>query len=76
LSELEYGKKRFHRAVSLTLLVLACVILGVELARAGGLYPRIALASTLTLFCGIIQHLSAKLSQGSQRSQSSQNADL
>jgi heme A synthase len=76
LSELEYGMKRFHRAVSLTLLVLACVILVVELARAGELYPRIALASTLTLFCVIIQQLSAKLSQGSQRSQSSQNADL
>jgi hypothetical protein len=61
LSELEHGMKRFHRAVSLTLLVLASVIIVVELFRAGGLYPRIALASTLTLFCVVIQHLSAKL---------------
>jgi hypothetical protein len=68
LSELEYGMKRFHRAVSLTLLVLASLILVVELLRTSGLYPRIVLASTLTLFCVLIQHLSAKLSQNVQRS--------
>jgi hypothetical protein len=76
LSGLEYGMKRFHRAVSLTLLVLASVILAVELVRTGGLYPRIVLAATLTLFCLIIQHLSAKLSPSSQCSQSSQNASI
>jgi heme A synthase len=76
LSELEHGMKRFHRVVSLTLLVLASLILVVELFRTGSVYPRIALASTLTLFCGVIQHLSAKLFQDSQRSQSSQNADV
>ena len=43
--------KRFHCAVSLTLLALASLILFVELFRTGGLYPRIVLASTLTLFC-------------------------
>ena len=48
-------------AVSLTLLVLASLILVVELLRTGGLYPRIVLASTLTLFCTIIQHLSSEV---------------
>ena len=76
LSGLEYGMKRFHRAVSLTLLVLASVILAVELVRTGGLYPRIVLAATLTLFCLMIQHLSAKLSQSTQDSQSSPNAGM
>ena len=76
LSGLEYGMKRFHRAVSLTLLVLASVILAVELVRTGGLYPRIVLAATLTLFCLLIQHLSAKLSLSIQDSQSSRNASM
>jgi len=67
LSELEHGIARFHRAVSLTLLVLASLILAVELVRTGGLYPKIALGATLTLFCTLIQHLSAKLSESVQR---------
>jgi hypothetical protein len=62
LSELEYGMTRFRRGVSLTLLVLASLILVVELLRTGGDYPRLVLAATLTLFCLLIQHLSAKLS--------------
>src|SRR5262249_44247755 len=70
LSELEHGMARFHRAVSLTLLVLASVILVVELVRTGGLYARIALGATLSLFCTLIQHLSAKLSGSVQRTQS------
>jgi heme A synthase len=76
LSGLEHGMKRFHRALSLTLLVLASVILVVELVRTRDLYPRIVLAATLTLFCLLIQHLSAKLSQSTQDSQSSQNASM
>jgi len=67
LGELEYGMKRFHRAVSLTLLVLASLILVVELFRAAGVYSRIVLGATLTLFCLLIQHLSAKLSESIQR---------
>lgn len=63
LSELEYGMKRFHRAVSLTLLVLASLILVVELFRTRGLYPRFVLVPSLTVFCGVIQHLSAKFSR-------------
>ena len=61
LSELEHGITRFHRALSLTLVVLATLILIVELVRTGGLYPRIVLAATLTPFCLLIQHLSAKV---------------
>ena len=76
LNGLEYGMKRFQRAVSLTLLVLASLILVVELFRTGGLYPRIVLASALTLFCVLIGRLSAKLSQGVQSSQSPQNVDV
>jgi len=59
--DVESGMKQFHRAVSLTLLVLASIILVVELFRAAGLYPRIVLVSTLALFCLIIRRLSAKL---------------
>jgi heme A synthase len=70
LSDLESGMKRFHRAVSLTLLALASLILFVELFRTGGLYPRIVLASTLMLFCVLIQRLAARLSPSLQRSQS------
>jgi hypothetical protein len=54
LSGLEYGMKRFHRALSLTLLVLASVIVVVELVRTRDLYPRIVLAATLALFCLLI----------------------
>jgi hypothetical protein len=68
LGEVEYGMKRFHRAVSLTLLVLASLILVIELFRTGGLYLRILLASVLTLFCILAQHLSAKLARPIQRS--------
>lgn len=48
---LEYGMQRFHRAMSLTLLLLASVILVTELARASGLYPRLVLGAALAAFC-------------------------
>ena len=73
VSELEYGIALFHRAVSLTLLVLASVILAVELVRTAGLYPRVVLAAALTLFCVRIRDLAAKLSQSIQNSRPSQN---
>ena len=47
LSGIEYGMKRFHRAVSLTLLALAHLILVVELFRTNGLYPRLSLAASV-----------------------------
>jgi len=73
VSELEYGIALFHRAVSLTLLVLASVILAVELVRTAGLYPRVVLAAALTLFCVRVRDLAAKLSQSIQNSRPSQN---
>src|SRR5215472_10889143 len=76
VSELEYGIARFHRAVSLTLLVLASAILAVELVRTGGLYPRVVLAAPLTLFFVRIRNLAAKLSQSIQHSRPSQNLSM
>lgn len=61
LGDVEHGMKRFHRAVSLTLLALASLILVIELFRTGGIYPRVALAATLTLFGGLMRRLSAKI---------------
>jgi heme A synthase len=55
LTDVESGMKRFHRAVSLTLLALPSLILFVELVRTGGLYSRIVPASALTLSCVLIQ---------------------
>ena len=67
LSQVEHGMKRFHRAVSLTLFALASLILVVELFRTVGLYARIVLASTLAIFCIMIQRLSAKLEEPSPK---------
>ena len=64
-NSVESGMKRFHRAMSITLLVLASLILIVELFRAGGLYPRIVLFSALTLLCLIVQRLCTNFSQAS-----------
>ena len=57
LSDVGSGIKRFHRGVSLTLLVLGSVVLCVGLFRAGERLPRIVLASTLALFCLLIGRL-------------------
>ena len=46
-SDLQYGMQRFHRAMSVTLLVLAGLILIVEFFRDDAVYPRIMLASVL-----------------------------
>jgi hypothetical protein len=63
LTGLEYGIQRFHRAISLTLLVLASLILIVELFRASGPYPRIALLAVIASFCLIVERLCKNLSQ-------------
>lgn len=54
---LEYGMQRFHRAMSLTLLLLASVILATEMVRAVGLYPRLVLAAVLAAFCIVMWRL-------------------
>jgi len=65
LGDVEYGMKRFHCAVSVTLLLLASLILVIELFRTNGLYPKIALATTLVLFCIVTQRLSSRLASQS-----------
>jgi heme A synthase len=68
LNRLEFGMQRFHRAMSLTLLALASLILVIELFRTVGLYPRIMLLSVLALFCLIVQRLSANVPHSIQSS--------
>lgn len=58
---LEYGMQRFHRAFSLTLLVLASLILGLEFCRSSGPYPRAILGCAFVTFCGTIWRLSVEL---------------
>lgn len=60
---LEYGMMRFHRVMSITLLVLASLMLFVELFRAGSLFARIILISVLILFCMMVQRLCTNLAQ-------------
>lgn len=58
---LQYGMQRFHRAFSLTLLVLASLILVIEFFRATGFYPRAILAGVFTLFSVTAWRLSKAL---------------
>lgn len=68
-SGLEYGMERFHRAMSITLIILACLIVGVEYFRVGGLYPRSVLATVFALQGAIAARLVWELlSQVSPRS--------
>jgi len=61
LADVEHGMKRFHRAFSFTLLVLASVILVIELFRSDGIYARTVLIIVLILFCGFICRLGEEL---------------
>ena len=65
--DLQYGMQRFHRAMSVTLLVLASLILVVELFRDNAVYPRLVLASVLVVFCMVVQRLSKALFTGNDR---------
>lgn len=58
---LEYGMQRFHRAMSVTLLLLADLMLLVELFRVPGIYPRLALAVMLVVFSLVIGELASSL---------------
>src|SRR5580704_10366686 len=53
-SSFQYGMQRFHRAVSLTLLILASLILAVEVCRANGLFPRAMLIGIMLFFSVLI----------------------
>jgi heme A synthase len=59
--ELRFGMQRFHRAMSVTLFVLASLILVVEVFRDDVFYQRIVLAGILTMFCMILLRLSRAL---------------
>ena len=69
LRGLEYGMQRFHRAISLMLLVLASLILTIELFRVSGLYPRIAVIAVLAVFGLTIERFGLNFSEvGASRS--------
>jgi len=67
-TDVENGMKRFHRALSLTLLVLASVIILVELLRTGGLYVKFVLGGIVALFSLVIQRLSGRFRLGRKTS--------
>lgn len=60
---LEFGMQRFHRAFSLTLLILALLILCVEFFRVAGFYPRAILTGAFTVFCVTVWRLASGLYQ-------------
>jgi len=62
VESLQYGMQRFHRAISLTLLTLATLILAVEAYRTPSFYPRATLIAILFLFGLLGLRLSATLS--------------
>lgn len=61
MRNLQFGMQRFHRAMSVTLLVLASLILVVELFREDEVYPRIVLATVLIVFSMVGLRLSKAL---------------
>jgi hypothetical protein len=63
-SGLEYGMQRFHRAMSVTLLALASLILLIEFFRVGGVYPRALLVGVLAVFTGVTARLCRELVAG------------
>ena len=63
---LESGLRTFHRAISLTLLLLSDLILIIELVRSGALYQRIALIGALVFFCKIIERLWTNMAKGTE----------
>ncbi len=60
-SGLEFGMQRFHRVMSITLLILASLILMVEVFHAPGLLSRLAALVLFLLFCLVIRHLASDL---------------
>jgi hypothetical protein len=60
-ADVESGMKRFHRAVSLTLMVLASTSITVELFRTRGSIPHLSLAVALVLFVFLIRNLAVGL---------------
>lgn len=61
MGDLQFGMQRFHRAMSVTLFVLASLILIIEIFREGAFYPRVVLAGVLMVFCMVVLRLSKAL---------------
>jgi hypothetical protein len=55
--DLEYGMQRFHRVFSITLLVLASLLLVIDIFVPAGLYPKIGLTVVLLVFLTSLQRL-------------------
>lgn len=58
---LEFGMRRFHRAISITLLTLACVLLLVDLAFARTFWQHAALITVLFAFGSAIHKTSREI---------------
>jgi hypothetical protein len=68
---MQAGMQRFHRAFSITLLVLACLLLLVELFRAPGVRDKLLVAAVLTVFSVAISRFSRELREASAPSSQS-----
>ena len=58
INGLQYGMQRFHRALSLTLMILSTLILAVESFREPHLFSRTIAAGVFILFCAVASRLS------------------
>lgn len=61
LNGLQYGMQRFHRALSLTLMILSSLILAIEILREPHLFPRTIVGAVFILFCAVAWRLSMTL---------------
>lgn len=66
---LEYGMQRFHRVISIVLLVLACLLLLIECFRTSGLYSRLTLLVVLIAFISSAWRLAMELAGGQSTEQ-------
>jgi heme A synthase len=65
---LQSGMQRFHRGISLTLLVLANLILAIEMWRATSFYPRAVLIGVFAIFGFVAIRICSELLQDTSRS--------
>lgn len=63
--DLEYGMQRFHRVFSITLLILASLLLIIDMFQPAGIYPRIGLTVMLLVFLTSLQRSIRSLLQPS-----------
>jgi hypothetical protein len=58
---IDFGMRRFHRAVSVTLLSLASLLVLVDFTFTQTLWPRMALGVLLGVFCSTIRQISREM---------------